>query len=346
MNLGDKFKSLGIEVKEVDKAEALKSKNKVSDKPVMLVGESLNKSLIEGALVPAKYIDLEFDPSAIKEELIKEWARTKRYTIKNFQDYISTLSGILTTLRMGQVPDRSYLIGFSSNTPLANMAFAVTAIKLMYAHGMNVVPFVHCTDLCGVMNLENHRLSGDGPLRNLEYSVYTAAKEYDRFTLGSDALVKAVANECLKKINTDNIDESENIGYKLSRSSEATTLQGMMRKQPVFYRTAASRFSWSEYINADLLICWVGIDSQREAESKALYGVMKARAAQGKPTICFIGTSLDIYTSDHSLYANYWCEMEDIQDNSPRYNRFTHISCYKMYSTLGKVSSGIDDKRT
>lgn len=345
MNLQESFKSIGIEVEKAPDAKTVRENARESkaEKPIMLTGEGFNRSLVENALIPYNYVNLEYDPEKIKDELKKEWRKSKRYTVKGFPEYTSTLSGILTDLRMGRVPDRSYLIGFSSETPIANIAFAVTAIKLMYAHGMNVVPFVGCYDLCGVMNLENDRLSNEGPLRALEYNVYSAAKEYDRFNTGRDSLVKAVANEVLYKLNSVEPDESDDIGYRLTRNPEPTPFRTVIKKQPVFYRTLASRFSWSEYVNADLLICWIGIEGQMHAESKALASIMKARTAEGKPTICFINCSLGHYTTNQELYNLYWSEMEDLGDNVPRFNRFKRVSCYKQYSTLGKVSSGIDD---
>lgn len=57
-----------------------------------------------------------------------------------------------------------------------------------------------------------------------------------------------------------------------------------------------------------------------------------------------MNSSLSRYTADENLYSLYWSELEDLDDDVPRLNRFTHISCYKQFGRLGNVVSGLDDK--
>lgn len=322
----------------------------------MLTGNAIKYSLAEQGLIPARYLDLEFDVDKLKAELKKEWAFTKLYTISNFSAYASLLSGILTDLRFGRLPDRSYLIGFYSSTELGNLAFAVNAIKLMYAQGMKVVPYVSCNDICKVLNLETSMQVNGDKVREYDKDTMKLIKDYNRLGGRRDSgadFVNSVADCMLRKINTSNPAESD-----LSRYSETTKqvikvqdavnnvkLTGIVKKQPIYYESAAFRYSWDEYINADMLICWIGIDSCLETESKALSALMKTRSLQGKPTICFLQISLDLYKNKSYLYEYYWSDMEDLKDNVPRFSRFTHISCYKNYSKLGKTMCGIDDNK-
>lgn len=345
MDLLDKFKSIGIEIRPPEENEKVKDEAKKAQDSVLLTSEQFNKTLVEQALIPQRYVNLEFDPDKLKAEIVKEWQKSKRFTVKNFYKYVNTLSGILTGLRQGVIPDRSYLLGFSSETPLANIAFATTAIKLMYAHGMNVVPYIGCSELAQIISLEEDRINSRQTLRSLEYNIYTRAKEIQGLGTkdSGNEFVQMVANEVIKRINSYDVDNSDPMLSKV-KTKEPSSLDVMIRKQPVFYRSITDRFSWSEYINADMLMCWIGLGGQEAAESKALQAVVKARTAVGKPTICFMNSSLSRYTADENLYSLYWSELEDLDDDVPRLNRFTHISCYKQFGRLGNVVSGLDDK--
>ena len=345
MDLLDKFKSVGIEIRPPEENEKAKENVKKAQENVLLTGDQFNKTLVEQALIPQRYVNLEFDPDKLKAEVVKEWQKSKRFTVKNFSKYVNTLQGVLTGLRQGIIPDRSYLFGFTSETPLANIAFAVTAIKLMYAHRMNVVPYVGCSELSQIISLEEDRINSRQTLRALEYNIYTRAKEIQGLTQKeqNNEFVQMVANEVIKRVNSYDINNSDPMLQK-GKNNEPNVMDVMIRKQPVFYRSLTDRFSWQEYVNADLLICWIGLGGQEAAESKALQAVMKARTAVGKPTICFMNSSLTKYTADENLYRMYWSELEDLDDGEPRLNRFTHIACYKQFSRLGNVMSGLDDK--
>lgn len=344
MNLSDKFKSIGIDIRPPEENKKAEESVKKAQENILLTSAQFNRTIVEQALVPQRYVDLEFDPDKLKAEVVKEWKKSKRFTIKNFSGYVNTLSSILTGLRQGIIPDRSYIFGFSSETPLANIAFATTAIKLMFAHGMNVVPYVGCSELASIVSLEEDRISSRQTLRAIEYNIYTQAREVTGLNSkeSGQEFVQIVANEVLKKVNSYDIKSSDSIGYGTKPSEPPTVMDVMIRKQPVFYRSIADRFSWSEYVNADMLICWIGLSGQEMAESKALQTVVKARTAVGKPTICFMNSSLTKYTTDEDLYRLYWSEMEDLDDGEPRLNRFTHVSCYKSYTKIGTIASGLE----
>lgn len=355
MGLSEKFKNIGIEVEALGELEnKVIKENNIHKKQILLTGESIKYSLAEQGLIPARYIDLEFDVDALKDELKREWSFTKMYSILNFNSYINTVSTILNDLRVGKLPDRSYLIGFYSTTELGNTAFAVNAIKLMYAQGMSVVPFVSGFELSEVLSYNTLLTSNRQVIDSEDSTIKKILNSYN--SIGHDAesgdergrvFINAVADTILAKINTHNLND---INSGLSNTAKdiiriQNKVAGIVTKVPDFYKSNAMRFSWDEYVNADLAICWIGIEQSIEAESKAVSALMESRSAKGKPTICLISKSLALYKRDANIYRNYWSEMDDIKDNKPRFNRFTHVSCYKRYSNMGKVLSGIDDTR-
>lgn len=98
-------------------------------------------------------------------------------------------------------------------------------------------------------------------------------------------------------------------------------------KKPV---TITGSFSWSEYINAKCLFCFLSSVSSREEESKILSHILNVRGAKGLPTIVFTSTSLVPYTKDPMLYEYYWSEMLTYNDSAGNFDRMRHISCYKQ----------------
>lgn len=356
MDIGDKFKSIGIEVevpKQIEKDTEEKDTNRLNNK-ILLTGNGIKYSLAEQGLIPAKYLDLEFDVDKLKDELKREWAFTKMYSIINFTTYVNTVSTILNDLRVGKLPDRSYLIGFYSTTELGNIAFAINAIKLMYAQGMSVVPFVSGFELSEVLAYNSLLTSNKHIIDSQNTTIRKLLNSYSAIGYDAEsgldrgrAFINALADTILAKVNTHDISDIDSGSSQITKEvvRVQNSLAGMVTKVPDFYKSLAMRFSWDEYVNADLAICWIGIEQSIEAESKAISALMESRSAKGKPTICLISKSLALYKRDANIYRNYWSEIDDIKDNKGRFNRFTHVSCYKRYSTMGKVLSGIDDAK-
>lgn len=106
-------------------------------------------------------------------------------------------------------------------------------------------------------------------------------------------------------------------------------------KQP---EIVTGRYSYSEYINADILFTYLTDVISKEAESHALYQILNIRGSKGLPTICFISTSLDPYINDKRLKELVWDEILTNSISEHTYDRIYHISTYK------RRRSGIESK--
>lgn len=352
MKVTDMLNKAGIEVKAPDPIELPDKKEKEKVSPVMLTSKEFNQQLVENAVIPVENVDLEFNPEALRLEMRKEWAKSKTYKVRGFNDCLELMNTILTNLRFGRLPDRSYLIGFESSTRLGSVAFATTAIKLMAAQSMQVVPFVSCRELYKILDNEAILASrGEAGGKSVgfdtfNYNLYQIAREIEntddkdsdkQAKFNRSMFISMVADEVLKKGNFAYPDASGDIATKDIGDVEKAIINSkfMITKQPR-YKTLASRFSWDEYVNADLTICWIGVGSRKADESMALNSLIRERSALGKPTICFSVTAMNTYTSNRMLYDTYWSDMEDPGDGEARLNRFTYVTCYKQ-SAAGVV---------
>lgn len=95
--------------------------------------------------------------------------------------------------------------------------------------------------------------------------------------------------------------------------------------------TVHSEFKWSDFINADVLFTYLSAVESKEIESAILFNLLQLREKKGKPTVVFISTSLNPYTSDNRLRQYYWNEMLEYLPNKHRLDRLVHISTYKQY---------------
>ncbi len=95
--------------------------------------------------------------------------------------------------------------------------------------------------------------------------------------------------------------------------------------------TVHSEFKWSDFVNADVLFTYLSAVESKEIESAILFNLLQLREKKGKPTVVFISTSLNPYTSDNRLRQYYWNEMLEYIPNRHRLDRLTHISTYKQY---------------
>lgn len=132
------------------------------------------------------------------------------------------------------------------------------------------------------------------------------------------------AFEEVLKLKEYNSTDGERSLYVSSAAPEIT-------KMP---KNIVGRYSWSEYLNADCLFCFLTSTAARMVESRILYHIIQIRSAKGLPTICFISTSLDPYTGDNLLNEYYWKEMLSYNDEVNMLDRMKHVSCFKKKVTL------------
>lgn len=107
---------------------------------------------------------------------------------------------------------------------------------------------------------------------------------------------------------------------------------GGVYKEPEVLIT--NKFSWSEYINTEILIVYLTDHMSRKLESEVLKSVLEVRGTKGLPTIVMMSNSLNIYTKDNVLGPKVWDEILVKEPLYGVYDRMYHISTYKMNSDI------------
>lgn len=234
-------------------------------------------------LVPEKYKDSVFDGEKIKRNIQEDIRRSHNmYSVERLSKYTETCYGILSTLRTGNLPDRSWLIGAPNG--FGKTTFANECILTMEQKGMRAVPYVPLITLAEVKVAEEKRL----------LSPFQYKRMFDRNT-GEDYT-----------------------------SVEINSTYG---KMPI---DITGRYSWSEYMEAECLICYFTDVSSRHIESHILYQILAIRSVKALPTIVMIATSLKPYINDRVLKEQVWDEILGIEDVKYGYDMLTHVSCYKL----------------
>lgn len=119
-------------------------------------------------------------------------------------------------------------------------------------------------------------------------------------------------------------EEDYELMYKLQDSSEVIK---MPRRQTECY-------GWSEYMNADILFCFMSSLDSKVIESNTLKGLLDIRGAKGLPTVVFISTSLEPYKTDHNLREYVWEEILAYKEDTNCFDRVYHVSCYKQPNNI------------
>ena len=99
-------------------------------------------------------------------------------------------------------------------------------------------------------------------------------------------------------------------------------------------KVITGRYSWSEYINAPILICFFSGVESKVVESQILYTLLNIRSAKGFPTIAMISTALTMYENDPVIGKYIWKEIKSYDKNENTYSRVFHVSCYKKYDSF------------
>lgn len=96
-----------------------------------------------------------------------------------------------------------------------------------------------------------------------------------------------------------------------------------------------SRFSWNEYLNADVLFTFFTNIEYKVIESRMLKVILDLRAAKGLPTVVLISSSVKSYfqpyLNNREMTEWYWDEIYTRDEKLSRLDRVWHISTYKTY---------------
>lgn len=111
------------------------------------------------SIVPKAYKYATFDTDRIMSNLINQYKRRKgMYTISGikYNKYLQICQGILSSIRMGKLPDKSYLIGAPNG--FGKTSFVMECLMTLLKMSYNVVPYISLWELAQIRVENEHRL--------------------------------------------------------------------------------------------------------------------------------------------------------------------------------------------
>lgn len=302
MSIQGILRSSGISVKTtesaVDGRQDLKEAvtNFEPEPPKLIVRRGDKIEAVRACVVPEAYIDCDFDVDRIKENQSQQAKISKRrFMVRGFDKYCAITQGIISTVIANKVPNQSYLIGAPNG--FGKTSFVNTCLIKLFSQGKLCAPYVSLSELAQVKRShEENLLQG----------------------ITSDSKYK------VKETREVSIEEYMDELYEQFNSKIYT-------KKPIII---TDKFSWSEYMNCDLLFCYFTDVSSKVLESEMLKAILNIRGVKGLPTIAMISTSLNPYKNDKYLAEFVWNEILTNDDASACFDRVKHISCYKDYNAV------------
>lgn len=262
----------------------------------------LREAAVKAKLIPVAYKNAKFDSEMIKNRVnaeMRKKAKMDRYRIRNYKSYVEVCNGILATLGMGEDVTQSYVIGAPNG--FGKTSFANDAILRLFSRGVNVAPYVSLTELAEIKMANDTRLA--------KGLVMTA---------------RGVNNDDKAELNRF---VQDGYNWDIEKIYEMHSEPVMYSKIPV---DIVGRYSWSEYINAEVLFTYFTSIDSKVLESKMLQHLLYVRGTKGLPTIAMISTALTPYINDPTLAELVWDEIYDKSTSeAPCYDRVKHVSCFK-----------------
>lgn len=319
-NIDLAFESLGIDIESIDDTnkkilgeaeendinigQKNENRNDVRLQTFRITAEDRHIAT-ELQLVPKAYENATFDVDKIKENIkglyVNKSTRKITKKVKGFNDYVSICNGILTALRVGKLPTRSYIIGAPNS--FGKTSFVNEAIITLNKQGFIAVPYISLVELAKIRSDSEEKL------------LKPSEKVRNRFLIKNEHGV-------FEQVKDDK-DE-----YKLA--GEFVTKAKTVTRQYDFY----------DYINADCLFVKFSAQESKEIESKTLYQVLSIRADRGLPTIVTVPYSIDIYHKDINLKRYIWDEIEIAYEKENCYDRLYHVSCFVVPYLGGLAEKG------
>lgn len=144
------------------------------------VPNSSREMAVRKFLIPETYKDAVFDREKIELNIKSQGIKQKNiYNVERLDDYINICNSILSTLRVGKLPDRSWLIGAPNG--FGKSSFVSECIITMEEKSMRAVPYISLSMLGALKIREEYRLlnpfSSKVKYENREYYEYTDEKE-------------------------------------------------------------------------------------------------------------------------------------------------------------------------
>jgi len=290
------------ELREIDTSEVLETdEEKELNKAVTIkITKATREACVKAAIIPEAYINTEFDVSKVKDNHRDQSINIRKHEMINFDEYIDITCNILNSIRAGIKLQGSYIIGAPNG--LGKTSFVHTALMLMYQKRMRVVPYISLSEIAE-LKVENEKRLARGVGLSLSGRMYS-----ENITYLNDP-----GDPDRKKFNGlsyyQDIDDRD------------------YYKKPI---VITGQFSYSEYLNAEILFCFLTEPSSKEIESYTLKSILEIRAAKGLPTIVMVSTSLNPYKNNSVIGPLVWQEILSYNSNKKSYDRLEHISCFRM----------------
>lgn len=164
---------------------------KVSKKPLItdVLGNSVRDMAVERQLVSQGFRDAVFDRKTILDNMKRRNKIDNLDPVRkeDFEAYASTCEGVLTALRAGQLPARSYLIG--APTGFGAAEFANEAVITMLSRGMKAVPYVSLSELGAVRAAQEKIIARPVLFERTKYGdLKPVANEYPEYLKSPDMI--------------------------------------------------------------------------------------------------------------------------------------------------------------
>lgn len=302
MNSKDILKSVGLGVFETSEAikdnEKLLKEKEVIKKPTIFINKTDKELAIQSGLIPKTYIDCEFDIEEIRKSQRKQFNKAvRKFTVNQFEAYKNITTSIMADIIENRIPDQSYIIGAPNGFGKTN--FANSCIIKLFTQGRICTPYVSLTDLAQIKVSNERRL-----------------------------LAGVTSNDWYRNKSIDTYYE-DYVETFYSQLDDKVAI-----KKPI---NIINNFSWSEYMNSDVLFCYFTDVSSKVLESEILKAILNVRGTKGLPTIAMISTSLEPYKNDAMLAEYVWNEILSHGDDDVSFSKVKHISCYKDYKVSIKL---------
>lgn len=141
---------------------------------------------------------------------------------------------------------------------------------------------------------------------------------------------------CIKKLIAMNRKVCDYISLfelaELRADREAWILNNKSRQEE-----EERKFTWKDYMKADVLFTYFTDIENKKIESKALKTIIDIRGPKELPTIVMIASSLKPYVNDVELKRYVWDDILAYNDKNVSCDRLIHKSCFKLYDISMKV---------
>lgn len=112
---------------------------------------------VKECIVPRTYKYASFDENKIKDNLKAQYIKTKGlYKVYKYKDYLELCMGILSSIRMKQLPARSYLIGAPNG--FGKTSFVNECLITLKRQGYRVAPYISLWELAQIRVDNEHRI--------------------------------------------------------------------------------------------------------------------------------------------------------------------------------------------